>query len=60
MTKEKKFTSVSIPRELFKKLKDRIEGTNFPSVSSYVAYVLSRVISKDEKENHPPREARKG
>ncbi len=37
---EKKFTTVSIPAPLFKKIEERIKGTGFTSVSSYVTYVL--------------------
>lgn len=36
----KKFTIVSIPVPLFKKVEERIKDTGFTSVSSYVAYVL--------------------
>lgn len=51
--KKKKFTSVSIPMELFKKVEDRIEGTGFTSVSSYVAYVLREVIASESEEEEP-------
>lgn len=44
MPEKKKFTTVSIPTSLFKKLEDKIKGTSFPSVSSYVTYVLREVI----------------
>lgn len=39
-----KFTAVSIPIQLFDKIEAQIEGTGFPSVSSYVAYVLREVL----------------
>ncbi|HUC38907.1 MAG TPA: hypothetical protein VL944_02135 [Candidatus Acidoferrum sp.] len=42
------FTSVSIPLTLFKKVEKHIEGTGFPSVSSYVAFLL-RMILSDKK-----------
>ena len=42
-----KFTSVSIPTPLFEKIKKRIEGTGFTSVSSYVVYVLREVLAED-------------
>jgi len=48
--KEKKFTSVSIPVPLFEKVKKRIEGTGFTSVSDYVTFVLREVISSEEDE----------
>ncbi|MEW6553593.1 MAG: CopG family transcriptional regulator [Actinomycetota bacterium] len=44
---ESKFTSVSIPTPLFEKIKKRIEGTGFTSVSSYVVYVLREVLAED-------------
>jgi Arc/MetJ-type ribon-helix-helix transcriptional regulator len=50
---EKKFTTVSIPTPLFKKVKERIKGTGFTSVSSYVAYVLREVVSEEEDEAEP-------
>lgn len=52
--KDAKYTSVSIPTPLFEKVKERIEGTGFSSVSSYVAYVLREVLSKEAaKESEP-------
>lgn len=42
------FTTVSIPLTLFKKVERHIEGTGFPSVSSYVAFIL-RMILSDKK-----------
>jgi len=50
---EKKFTTVSIPTPLFKKVEERIRGTGFTSVSSYVAYVLREVVSEEESEAEP-------
>lgn len=50
---EKKFTTVSIPTPLFKKIEDRIKGTGFTSVSSYVTYVLREVVSEEEEEGEP-------
>ena len=47
----KKFTTISIPTPLAKKIKKRIEGTGFTSLSSYVTYVLREVISGIEEEN---------
>lgn len=40
------FTTVSIPTQLFKKIEKHIESTGFPSVSSYVAFLLRMVISE--------------
>ncbi|MCK4443013.1 MAG: CopG family transcriptional regulator [Thermoplasmata archaeon] len=50
---EKKFTTVSIPTPLFQKIQDRIKGTGFTSVSSYVAYVLREVITEEPEEEQP-------
>ncbi|MGM0509529.1 MAG: CopG family transcriptional regulator [Thermoplasmatota archaeon] len=48
--KKKKYTTVSIPIPLAKKVKKRMEGTGFNSISSYVTYVLRQVISSIEEE----------
>ena len=50
---KKKFTTVSIPTPLFKKVEERIKGTGFTSVSSYVAYVLREIIAEEEEEKEP-------
>jgi Arc/MetJ-type ribon-helix-helix transcriptional regulator len=50
---KKKFTTVSIPTPLFKKVTERIKGTGFSSVSSYVAYVLREIIAEEEAEEQP-------
>ena len=47
---EKKFTTVSIPTPLAEKIKKRIKGTGFTSLSSYVTYVLREVISGIDEE----------
>lgn len=49
----KKFTTVSIPAPLFKKIEERIKGTGFTSVSSYVTYVLREVVSEEEDQAQP-------
>ncbi len=41
-------TTISIPKPLAEKIKERIEGTGFNSVSSYVTYVLRQVLSNVE------------
>lgn len=48
--KEKKYSTVSIPTPLVEKIKQRIEGTGFTSVSSYVTYVLREVIANMDEE----------
>jgi len=40
------FTSISIPTQLFKKVEKHVENTGFPSVSSYVAYILRTLLSE--------------
>ena len=44
------YTTVSIPKVLAEKIKDRMKGTGFSSVSSYVTYVLRQVLSSIEEE----------
>jgi len=54
MTEEKegkKYTTISIPTPLAEKIKKRIEGTGFNSLSAYVTYVLREVISGIEEDN---------
>lgn len=41
---ESQFTSISIPVELAKKIKKRIEGSGFTSMSSYVTFVLREIL----------------
>ena len=58
---DKEFTTVTIPTSLHKKIEEFIKGTEYRSVSSYVAKVLrdsltkeaapaTEVFSKDEEE----------
>jgi Arc/MetJ-type ribon-helix-helix transcriptional regulator len=47
---EKKYTTISIPTPLAEKIKKRIEGTGFTSLSSYVTYVLREVMSGIDEE----------
>jgi len=48
---DKKYTTISIPTPLAEKIKKRIKGTGFTSLSSYVTYVLREVISGNEEES---------
>ena len=48
---EKKFTTISIPTPLAEKIKKRIKGTGFTSLSSYATYVLREVIAGTEEES---------
>jgi hypothetical protein len=45
---EKQFIDVEIPTTLYKKIEEKIKGTEFPSVASYVAMVLDKDLSKEE------------
>jgi Arc/MetJ-type ribon-helix-helix transcriptional regulator len=50
-----KYTTVSIPTQLYSKIKGRIEDTGFTSVSDYVTYVLREVLaSLEEEEKQKP------
>lgn len=51
MTEGKKFTTISIPTFLADKIKKRIEGTGFTSLSSYVTYVLREIISNMDEDS---------
>jgi len=44
------YTTVSIPKPLAEKIKERMKGTGFSSVSSYVTYILRQVLSSIEQE----------
>jgi Arc/MetJ-type ribon-helix-helix transcriptional regulator len=44
------YTTVSIPKPLAEKVKERMKGTGFSSVSAYVTYVLRQVLSSIEEE----------
>jgi Arc/MetJ-type ribon-helix-helix transcriptional regulator len=44
---EKEVTNVSIPTSLYKKIEEKIKGTEIASVSSYVAKVLRENLSKE-------------
>ncbi len=44
------YTTVSIPKPLIEKIKERMKGTGFSSVSSYVTYVLRQIISSIQEE----------
>ena len=47
---KRKHTTVSIPKPLFDKIKKRIKGTGFASVSEYVTFVLREVVASLEEE----------
>ena len=45
---EKEFTNVSIPTSLYKKIEEKIKGSEVKSVSSYITKVLREILSKEE------------
>ncbi len=45
---EKEFIDIAIPTSLYQKIEEKIKGTEFPSVASYVAKVMDDSLSKDE------------
>jgi metal-responsive CopG/Arc/MetJ family transcriptional regulator len=47
------YTTVSIPKELYKKVQERIKGTGFTSVSRFVVYVLRELMAEPMKNNSP-------
>ncbi len=53
-SERKKFTTVSIPAPLFRKVEERIKGTGFTSVSSYVTYVLREIVAEEDEEAEKP------
>ncbi|MHA1371429.1 MAG: hypothetical protein ACTSWN_13250 [Promethearchaeota archaeon] len=42
------FTTITIPIELANKIKRRIAGSGFTSLSSYVTFVLREILAQDE------------
>jgi len=48
-----RFTTVSIPTPLFKKLEERIRETEFTSVSEYVIYILREILVEEEEHEKP-------
>ena len=50
MQRERKYTTVSIPVTLYRKIEKLIEGTGFKSVSEFVTYILREVIAMKELE----------
>jgi Arc/MetJ-type ribon-helix-helix transcriptional regulator len=46
----RKYTTVSIPESLFKRIEKMIEGSGFKSVSEFVTFVLRQVVADMEAE----------
>ena len=45
---EKDAVTISIPSDLYNKLKQRIDGKEFDSVASYVLYALEQIVSEPD------------
>lgn len=43
---KRKYTTITIPQPLFEKIKEKIEGTGFSSVSDCVTYILRETIAE--------------
>ncbi len=56
--KRQEFTTISIPSQLFEKIEQHIDNTGFPSVSSYVAFILRVLISDSGKKSKADYEAK--
>ena len=48
--KKGRYSTVSLPTPLVEKIKKRIEGTGFTSISSYVTYVLRELLAGMEQD----------
>lgn len=58
MKKKNKFTSISIPYSIYEKVQKEIEGTCFPSVSSFAAYLLREYLIEKLKGKKPKKDFR--
>ena len=45
---EKEFKNVSIPTSLYKKIEEKIKGSEIKTVSEYITKVLRESLSKEE------------
>jgi len=45
-----RYTTISVPKVLVEKVKERIKGTGFSSVSAFTTYLLRQVVSYEKKE----------
>jgi len=44
------YTTISVPKVLVEKVKERLEGTGFSSVSSFTTYLLRQVVSYEKED----------
>lgn len=47
------YTTVSIPKILYEKVNQRIEGTGFTSVSRFVVFILRELVTEPKKDKTP-------
>ena len=47
-SEDRKYTTITIPAPLFRKIKERIKATGFTSVSDYVTYVMRETVTEEE------------
>lgn len=52
MFKNKKDKAIFIPQYLYEKIKKKIEGSDFNSVSDYVVFVLKEVLETNNNEEN--------
>ena len=50
MKKEKGDKAVYLPAELYDRVKERAESTDFASIEEYVTFVLQEVLKEEEPE----------
>ncbi|MFQ5721277.1 MAG: CopG family transcriptional regulator [Candidatus Aminicenantales bacterium] len=50
---EKEFMTISIPTSLYKKIEEKIKGSDITSVSSYITKVLRESLAQQEKAEEP-------
>ena len=50
MKKEKEDKAVYLPAELYDRVKERAEATDFGSIEEYITFVLQEVLKEEEPE----------
>jgi len=58
VVEKEKFKTISIPAQLFERIKEEIKGTGL-SVSSYITYVLKETLAESEEEESLTKEDEK-
>lgn len=49
MAEKRKYTTITIPAQLFEKLEKKIQGTGFSSVSDYVQFLLREFLIEADR-----------